>query len=97
MPLRELLVLSDHAVSGHKRDKWNAETILTAYRKGRLTDADFLEGTTADVLIATAPDRSTVGLLMTKPISPDQRHPEPYRVVITGFASSETYWRRQAG
>lgn len=93
--VQELLVLSNHAVDGHKKDKWNAETILNAYRKNRLNNIEHLEGITADVLIATAPDRSTVGLLLSKIQSPDHRHNEPFRVVITGFASSEEYWRRQ--
>lgn len=77
---------SDHAMKGHEHDKWNARTILQAYQNSQLRNVEVLHGQTADIIIATAPDGRTVGLVVGKPRG-------NVVVIITGFAAGEDYWR----
>ena len=78
--------LSTHARNDHKNDRWNAVTILEHYRQGKLKNVEKLEGKTADVLYGYTVTGACVGLIMSKPEGNTQ-------VIITGFASSEKYWK----
>lgn len=83
--------LSDHAVNGHRNEKWNAETILQAFKSRQYSNLEWVYGSTADVMYFWTHDNTCVGLIVSKVKGTFTKH----RVVISGFAAEPDYWKAQ--
>ena len=76
---------SSHALEKHSHEKWNASTIKEIVENGEISNYEFLEGKTADIICGIAPDNSEVGLILSK-----EKNGE--RVIITGYSAPISYW-----
>jgi hypothetical protein len=76
-----MLKLSEHAKQKHKNERWNAVTILEAYRTGDMQGCQSLTGKTADVICGFV-NGECVGMIVSKS-----------GVIITGYAASLEYWK----
>lgn len=73
--------------SKHTNEKWNQETIKEVMDNHQVTGLHFRMGDTTDVMYGYAPDGECVGLILSKRTGTGER------VIITGFAAPEDYWK----
>lgn len=76
-----------HHKSKHMNEKWNQESIKQIMDDHEVEGLRFRIGNTADVMFGYAPDGECVGLILSK------RQETGERVIITGFAAPENYWK----